>query len=240
MRVIRPFVEEVCKVTCSCGCEDYIQINRYLESYRNSFVSKDEPEELYHLEIKHDSSKWSTKTKIRELLLAVKNSSQFKSSGKKEYYHSFDITPEQAQKLFDTLKEDIENFDEDTADFILQGVEEFSPIDKKVDEYTLLMSNFYSNLMWIGADGNDLESPPNLISGFNPFSVSIGWRFDEQTNRRDMLRGWRYFLTQGVKYHISEYDALLSKEDIVSIMGSIKYMLENTFQESELKGVIKL
>lgn len=237
MRVIHPHVEDVVRITCSCGCDDYIQFNRYLDSYTEH--SK-EREELYHLQIEHDSENWPLSIKLRELFLGVKDPDSFKKNGKKEYHHSMMISPSQAEKLYNIIKEDIENFDEETADYILQRLEDFQPIDKQVDEYTHLISDFNCDLMWIGCDGVELESPPNPKAGFYPHDVVIGWRFDDNTTRRDIFRGWKYFLRKGVKYNISTFDAILGKEDIVSILGSIRYMLDNIFQEPELQGVVKL
>lgn len=238
MRVIRPHVDEVVKVTCSCGCEDYIQLNRYLDSY-NKDVEEDE-KVLYHLEIKHDAKEWPLKIKLRELWQAFKNPDSFRNDGKNEYYNYIGITFQQSEKLFTLLKEDIEHFDEKTADYILLGVEDFSPIDKRTDEYTQLISNFNCDLMWIGVDGAELESPPSIVEGWSPYEVKIGWRFDEHIVRKDVLYGWRYFLKTGHKYNITTFDALLGKEDIITLLGSLKYIKDVASISPGLKGVVKL
>lgn len=229
MKTIRPYVEEVVKITCSCSCEDSIQFNRYLESFK--FNDK-EQEEIYVLDMKKDSERWPFKLKFKMLWDPITKIQSYKD-GKGQYYNSNMINKEQAQRLYDTLIEDIENFDESIADFILQGIEEFSPIKEKVNEYTLLIGNFNCDLMWIGVDGSELESPPNLKAGFYPYDVIIGWRIAKSVKRRDLFRYWRHYFKTGQKYEITEFDAVLGKEDMVVILGSLKYILNNTFKNSK-------
>lgn len=229
IKTIKPHSEEVVKITCSCGCDDYIQFTRFLDSYRNS-----DDEELYLLEFKTNTKNWDLKLKLKEFLRLIKNPKHYMTEGKHAYYMDFMLNSEQALRLFNILKDDIENFKEETADSILKGIENFSPLNKKVDEYTIVMKDFNEDLMWIGLDGIELKSIPELNQkeGFHAHDISIGYRLDKSEDRKNLMRGFFFFLRTGYKYYISDYDAILNKEDIISIMGSIKYMLNNTFQKS--------
>lgn len=237
MKIIHPYHEEIAKVTCSCGCDDFMQFNRWADV--ELLKNETEQEELYSLDLKKDSEKWPFKLKFTSLWDMIINIKSYKN-GENQYCHSHMMNKKQAEKLYDTLIQDIENFDEQIADFILQGLEDFVPIDEKVNEYTKLIGNFNCDLMWIGVDGADLKSPPNPEEGFYPHDVVIGWRLAESVNRKDLLRFWRHYLKTGSKYEITEFDAVLGKEDIVVILGSIKYMLSNIFKKPEVTGVIKL
>lgn len=226
MKTIKPYVEDVVKVTCSCGCDEYIQFGRYLESFK--FGDK-EQEEIYILDIKKDADRWGFKIKFKMLWDMITKIQSYKD-GKNQYSNSNMINKEQTQRLYDTLIEDIKHFDKDITAFILQGVEEFSPIKEKVNEYTLLIGNFNCDLMWIGVDGAELESPPNPKAGFYPHDVVIGWKLAKSVSRKDLFRFWRNYFKTGQKYEITEFDATLRKEDIIIILGSIKYILGEIFK----------
>ena len=111
MKIIRPYNEEVVKLTCSCGCEDSIQFDRYLESC--SF-NKEEQEELYLLTIKKDAKYWPFSLKFRSLWNIVTNIQSYKN-GKNQYYSSNMMNKDQADKFYDILIQDIENFNESIA-----------------------------------------------------------------------------------------------------------------------------